>query len=130
MHNKYIKIVLNLTVVTKFRFSLRPIATPNEAPSLIWQQLESGSKILEKLFNRRLTEFLEKYKVISPTQYGFREIMSTCFALNELVDEITASLDTKVCTMGVFIYLKKPLTLWTINYCAKKLNFMASVVLH
>ena len=51
------------------------------------------SKILEKLFNRRLSEFLEKYKVISPTQYGFRENMSTCFALTELVDEITASLD-------------------------------------
>ena len=53
------------------------------------------SKILEKLFNRRLTEFLGKYKVISPTQYGFRENMSTCFALTELVDEITASLDKK-----------------------------------
>ena len=69
-------------------------------------------------------------KVISPTQYGFRENMSTCFALTELVDEITASLDKKLCTMGVFIDQKKPLTLWTINYCAKKLNFMASEVLH
>ena len=56
--------------------------------------------------------------VISPTQYGFRENMSTCFALTELVDEITASLDTKLCTMGVFIDLKK------------KSNFMASEVLH
>ena len=65
------------------------------------------SKILETLFNRRLTEFLEKYKVISPTQYGFRENMSTCFALTELVDEVTASLDQKLCTMGVFIDLKK-----------------------
>ena len=65
------------------------------------------SKILEKLFNRRLTEFLEKYKVISPTQYGFRENMSTYFALTELVDEITASLDNKLCTMGVSIYLIK-----------------------
>ena len=33
--------------------------------------------------------------------------MSTCFALTELVDEITASLDKKLCTMGVFIDLKK-----------------------
>ena len=88
------------------------------------------SKILEKLFNRRLTDFLEKYKVISPTQYGFRENMSTCFALTELVDEITASLDNKLCTMGVFIDLKKPLTLWTIDYCVKIFNFMASEVLH
>ena len=49
--------------------------------------------------------------------------MSTCFALTELVDEITASLDQKLCTMGVFIDLKKPLTLWTTNYCAKKIEF-------
>ena len=56
--------------------------------------------------------------------------MSTCFALTELVDEITASLDKKVCTMCVFIDLKKPLTLWTIDYCVKKLNVMASEVLH
>ena len=33
--------------------------------------------------------------------------MSTCFSLTELVDEITASLDNKLCTMGVFIDLKK-----------------------
>ena len=59
------------------------------------------SKILEKL-NRRLTSFLEKYKVISPTQYGFRENMSPCFALTELVDDITASLDKKKYVLWVY----------------------------
>ena len=67
------------------------------------------SKILEKFFNKRITDFLEKYKVISPTQYGFRGHMLTCFAITELVDEITASLDKQLFTMGVFIYFKKSL---------------------
>ena len=81
------------------------------------------SKILEKLFNRRLSEFLEKYKVISPTQYGFRENMSTCFALTELVDEITASLDQKLCTMGVFIDLKKAFDTVDHQLLCKKIEF-------
>ena len=81
------------------------------------------SKILEKLFNRRLTEFLETYKVISPTQYGFRENMSTCFALTELVDEITASPDKKVCTMGVFIDLKKAFDTVDHRLLCKKIEF-------
>ena len=37
--------------------------------------------------------------------------MSKSHALIELVDEITASLDHKLCTMGVFIDFKKLLTL-------------------
>ena len=45
--------------------------------------------------------------VISSTQYGFRENMFDCFALTQSVDEITASLDNKLCTMGLFIDLQK-----------------------
>ena len=44
---------------------------------------------------------------INPSQYGFCENMSTSYALTELVNEITASLDSKIHTMGVFIDLKK-----------------------
>ena len=69
--------------------------------------LPQFSKILEKLFNTRLSAFVDKYKVINPSQYGFRENMSTSYALTELVNEITASLDSKMHTMGVFIDLKK-----------------------
>ena len=61
----------------------------------------------EKLFNTRLSAFVDKYKVINPSQYGFRENMSTSYAPTELVNEITTSLDSKMHTMGVFIDLKK-----------------------
>ena len=61
-----------------------------------------------------------------PSQYGFRENMSTSYALTELVNEITASLDSKMHTMGVFIDLKKLLIQLIINCFVKQ---MSSVVL-
>ena len=49
--------------------------------------------------------------------------MSTCFALTELVDEITASLDQKLCTMGVFIDLKKAFDTVDRQLLCKKIEF-------
>ena len=46
----------------------------NYKPILLQPQF---SKILEKLFSTRLSAFVDKYKVINPCQYGFRENMST-----------------------------------------------------
>ena len=51
------------------------------------------TKILEKIFNVRLDKFIEKYDILSSSQYGFRSSMSTSMALLELT--------------GVFIDLKK-----------------------
>ena len=39
--------------------------------------LTQFSKILEKLYNDRLEKLLNKYDVLSPSQYGFRPNMST-----------------------------------------------------
>ena len=66
------------------------------------------SKILEKIFNVRLDKFIEKYNILSSSQYGFRTStgMSTSMALLELTESITTALDQK-CTIGVFIDLKK-----------------------
>ena len=93
--------------------------------------LPQFSKILEKLFNTRLSAFVDKYKVINPNQYGFRENMSTSYALTELVNEITASLDSKMHTMGVFIDLTKKLLIQLIINCfVKKLSSMVLEVWH
>ena len=69
--------------------------------------LPQFSKILEKLFNSRLSAFLDKNNIINPSQYGFRENMSTSYALTELINEITSSLNNKMYSIGVFIDLKK-----------------------
>ena len=51
--------------------------------------LPQFSKILEKLFNSRLSAFIDKNEINNPSQYGFRENMSTSYALTELINKIT-----------------------------------------
>ena len=88
--------------------------------------------MLEKLFNNRLDNFLEKNNVITDSQYGFRKNRSTSMALIELIEKITESLDNKKITIGVFIDLKKAFD--TINHqlLLKKLYFygVRGTVLH
>ena len=59
------------------------------------------SKILEKLFYSRLSAFIDKNNVINPKQCVFRENMSTTYALTELINEITSSLNNK-CILLVY----------------------------
>ena len=73
--------------------------------------LSQFSKILEKLYNKRLEQFIDKNNVLYNSQYGFRSSMSTSHALIDLVEEISESMDTKLYTLGVFIDLKKHLIL-------------------
>ena len=69
--------------------------------------LPQFSKILEKLFCKRLNEFIDKHDLIVNSQYGFRANRSTSSALLELVEDITTALDKNKYTVGVFIDLRK-----------------------
>lgn len=69
--------------------------------------LSQFSKILEKLFAERLMEFIEKDKILTDSQYGFRSGRSTSHALIELTDEITKCIDSKHYVAGIFVDLKK-----------------------
>ena len=69
--------------------------------------LSQFSKVLEKLFDSRLQAFIDKNKLLSSSQYGFRSNLSTSYALLELIEELSKSLDDKKITIGVFIDLKK-----------------------
>ena len=42
------------------------------------------SKIFEKIINRRLVNFFEKYNILDKRQYGFRQNFSTCLAISDL----------------------------------------------
>ena len=86
--------------------------------------LPQFSTILEKLYNERMDTFLNKHDILSPSQYGFRSIMSTSHALLELVEEITSSLDNNKYSVGIFIDLKKAFdTIDHDNILANKLYF-------
>ena len=64
-------------------------------------RLPQFSKILEKLFNVRLDNFIERHSILSNSQYGFIPNMSTSLTLLELTEEITSALDKKKSTIGV-----------------------------
>ena len=59
--------------------------------------LSQFSKILEKLFDVRLQAFIDKHKLLSNSQYGFRSNCSTSLALMELIEEIR-NLDSRYTT--------------------------------
>ena len=92
--------------------------------------LPQFKNILEKLYSDRLDSFLDKYNILSPSQYGFRSNMSTSHALIELVEEIIASLDNNKYVIGIFVDLKKAFDNVNYNVLAKKYIFMAFMMLH
>jgi hypothetical protein len=69
--------------------------------------LPSMSKILEKLINKRLVNFLENNKYLSPSQFGFRAKLSTSDAVHSLTDHVSEELGKGNQTLGVFLDLAK-----------------------
>jgi len=47
--------------------------------------LPAFSKILEKIMYKRLLAFLDRHKILSDTQFGFRKIHSTSYALTNIL---------------------------------------------
>lgn len=86
--------------------------------------LPQFSKILEKIFSKRLLSFIEKCKILCDSQYGFRKGRNTGHALCELVEEITDSIDNNEYTVGVFIDLKKAFDTINHSILLKKLEHM------
>jgi len=69
--------------------------------------LSQFSKILEKLFTKRLDNFIDENNLLMDSQYGFRSGISTSMALIELVDRLTNCIENKKYAVGIFIDLKK-----------------------
>ena len=69
--------------------------------------LPQFSKILEKLFDKRIRKFIEKYNLLSDSQYGFRQNRSTSHALIDLIEEISNCIENKKFVVGIFIDLQK-----------------------
>ena len=65
------------------------------------------SKILEKLIKVRFTSYLNKYNIISDSQYGFRTNMSTSGTLIYLIEFVTDVLEKCDICYFVSIDIKK-----------------------
>ena len=85
--------------------------------------LSCFSKLLEKLMNKRLINFIEKNKILSKHQYGFRQNRSTEFAIIELLDKITRAIDKGEYTIGIFLDLCKAFDTINQRILIKKLEY-------
>ena len=84
--------------------------------------LSNLDKILEKLMHNRIYEFLEKYKLIYPLQFGFRQHYSTSYALLNLTESIMKALDEGNFACGIFVDLEKAFDTVDHNILLKKLD--------
>lgn len=65
------------------------------------------SKVIEKLICTRLTNYLNKFNILSPCQFGFRSGYSSDLALISLTDQLKKAIDNGYYAGGVFIDLTK-----------------------
>ena len=85
--------------------------------------LPSISKILEKLIFKQLSTYLNEYKLLYDSQYGFRAGHSTELASIELIDRITQDLDKGKIPISIFLDLSKAFDTLDHVILLQKLNY-------
>lgn len=91
----------------------------NYRPITITSQL---SKIIEKAIKNRLTKFLEDNKIISSSQYGFREKMNTQDAIYSLMSKVYLAQDSNLKSLALFLDLRKAFDTISHDLLIKKLE--------
>ena len=81
------------------------------------------SKLIEKLFYKRLLNYINSNNILYHGQYGFREKSSTTLALIDLIEDISTAIENNEYTVGVFIDLKKAFDTIDHNLLLRKLHF-------
>ncbi|CAM1295290.1 Uncharacterised protein at_DN0754 [Pycnogonum litorale] len=69
--------------------------------------LNSISKILETLMKTRILSFCDKYNILSPNQFGFRNKSSTIHALVHHTEFLRGELDAGMLSAGVYLDISK-----------------------
>lgn len=80
------------------------------------------SKILEKVLNLRLINYLEGQKLIASNQFGFRSGKSTEDAVMSLTETITRHLDQKLKCLAIFVDLSKAFDTVSVPILLKKMD--------
>lgn len=69
--------------------------------------LSQFSKIVEKVFAKRLNDFISKHNILCEQQYGFRTNRTTSHALIDFIEQITNATERHEYTVGIFLDLQK-----------------------
>ncbi len=69
--------------------------------------LPALSKILERLVYNRMVSYLDKFKILSDAQYGFRSTRSTEHALTDVVNFVSESLDHSRDVFALYLDVSK-----------------------
>lgn len=80
------------------------------------------SKLLEKIMNKRLMQYLESNNLLSNFQFGFRHNKSTNDATHLLTTKIASYLDRNLSCIGIFIDLAKAFDTISTTVLLKKLE--------
>ena len=64
-------------------------------------------RIMEKIINSHIVEYLNKYNIISPSQHGFLNKRSTCTNLLESTNDWSTALDNHLITDVIYIDFRK-----------------------
>jgi hypothetical protein len=86
--------------------------------------LPTLSKILERILNNALVSYLERHRIISDNQYGFRTGKSTEDAILELTDYTAKKLDIRSTCLGVFLDLSKAFDTVSVPLLLGKLEYI------
>jgi len=65
------------------------------------------SKLFEKLIETKMMKFINKNKLLTPSQYGFRVNSSTELAITTFYDKLLRNINNKKITCSIFLDLKK-----------------------
>ncbi|KAJ8703937.1 hypothetical protein PYW07_013231 [Mythimna separata] len=84
--------------------------------------LPSISKVLEKIINTRLTNYLTKFNILSNSQFGFRKDVSTEDAVTALSSLVAEHLDKGKKCLSVFLDLKKAFDTVSVPILVNKLE--------
>lgn len=84
--------------------------------------LPALSKIMEKLINNRLLNYLNKYNLLSKHQYGFRKGISTEDAILDLSTLLVKNMDNGKKCLTVFLDLKKAFDTVSVPILLQKLE--------